>query len=75
MHSSECCQYSGNRIKEKPQIPSDDLFCASINIVFNFQFCLLRDVKMFLDMPVILIEFENLVSSNNKICSRNINFL
>ena len=35
----------------------------------------LRDVEIFLDMPVILTDFENLVSPNNKICSRNINFM
>ena len=34
-----------------------------------------RDVEIFLGMPVILTNFENLVSPNNKICSRNINFL
>ena len=34
-----------------------------------------RDVEIFLGMPVILTDFENLVSPNNKICSRNINFL
>ena len=34
-----------------------------------------RDVEIFLDMPVILTDFENLLSRNNKICSRNINFL
>ena len=32
---------------------------------------LLRDVEIFLDMPVIWTDFENLVSPNNKICSRN----
>ena len=30
------------------------------------------DVEIFLDMPVIWTDFENLVSPNNKICSRNI---
>ena len=34
-----------------------------------------RDVEIFLDMPVIWTDFENLVSPNNKMCSRNINFL
>ena len=33
-----------------------------------------RDVEIFLGMPVILTDFENLVSLNIKICSRNINF-
>ena len=32
-------------------------------------------LKSFLDMPVIWTDFENLVSPNNKIWSRNINFL
>ena len=31
-----------------------------------------RDVEIFLDMPVILTDFKNLVSPNNKICNRNI---
>ena len=34
-----------------------------------------RDVEIFLDMSVIWTDFKNLVSPNNKICSRNINFL
>ena len=34
-----------------------------------------RDVEIFLDMPVISTDFENPVSRNNKICSRNINIL
>ena len=36
---------------------------------------MIRDVEIFLDMPVIWTDFENLVSPNNKIWSRNINFL
>ena len=36
----------------------------------------LWDAEIFLDMPVIWTDFESLVGSNNKICSRNnINFL
>ena len=31
-----------------------------------------RDVEIFLDMVDIWIDFENLYSPNNKICSRNI---
>ena len=34
-----------------------------------------RDVEIFLDMPVIWTDFENHVSLNNEICSRNISFL
>ena len=34
-----------------------------------------RDVDIFLDMSVIWTDFKNLVSPNNKICSRNIDFL
>ena len=37
-----------------------------------------RDIEIFLNMPVIILmwtDFENLVSPNNKICSREINFL
>ena len=37
--------------------------------------CHPRDVEIFLDMPVIWTDFENLVSPNNEICSRNFNFL
>ena len=37
--------------------------------------CIHRDVEIFLDMPVIWTNFENFVSPNNKICSRNIYFL
>ena len=33
-----------------------------------------RDVEIFLDVPVIWTDFENLVSPNNTICSRDINF-
>ena len=32
------------------------------------------DVEIFLDIPVIRIDCENLFSPNNKICSRNIKF-
>ena len=34
-----------------------------------------RHVEIFLDMSVIWTDFKNLVSPNNKICSRNIDFL
>ena len=33
-----------------------------------------RDVEIFLDMSVIWTDYNNFVSPNNKICSRNINF-